>query len=67
MNSTPSATTTQSLGSLLKSARDIMRKDKGRNGDRLPLQVGPALRLPLSLSKGRRPPTHPLFPSARSA
>src|SRR5512137_1004449 len=37
----PSATptTAQSLGSLLKSARDIMRKDKGLNGDldRLPL------------------------------
>src|ERR1700759_4206184 len=34
-----SPTTTQSLGSLLKSARDIMRKDKGLNGDldRLPL------------------------------
>jgi type I restriction enzyme M protein len=33
------ATTVQSLGSLLKSARDIMRKDKGLNGDldRLPL------------------------------
>lgn len=33
------ATTSQSLGSLLKSARDIMRKDKGLNGDldRLPL------------------------------
>lgn len=32
-------TTTQSLGSLLKSARDIMRKDEGLNGDldRLPL------------------------------
>jgi type I restriction enzyme M protein len=32
-------TTTQTLGSLLKSARDIMRKDKGLNGDldRLPL------------------------------
>src|SRR5256884_9790649 len=32
-------TTTQALGSLLKSARDIMRKDKGLNGDldRLPL------------------------------
>src|SRR5437667_7935196 len=25
--------TTQSLGTLLKSARDIMRKDKGLNGD----------------------------------
>lgn len=35
----PSQTTTQSLGSLLKSARDIMRKDKGLNGDldRLPM------------------------------
>ena len=34
-----SATTAQALGSLLKSARDIMRKDKGLNGDldRLPL------------------------------
>jgi len=34
-----SPTTSQSLGSLLKSARDIMRKDKGLNGDldRLPL------------------------------
>src|SRR5205807_2937676 len=32
-------TTTQSLGSLIKSARDIMRKDKGLNGDldRLPM------------------------------
>src|SRR5881392_2831796 len=32
-------TTAQSLGSLIKSARDIMRKDKGLNGDldRLPL------------------------------
>ncbi len=32
-------TTTQALGSLLKTARDIMRKDKGLNGDldRLPL------------------------------
>lgn len=35
----PPATTAQSLGSLLKSARDIMRKDKGLNGDldRLPM------------------------------
>ena len=33
------STTAQSLGALLKSARDIMRKDKGLNGDldRLPL------------------------------
>src|SRR5438132_14087159 len=32
-------TTAQALGSLLKSARDIMRKDKGLNGDldRLPM------------------------------
>ena len=32
-------TTPQSLGALLKSARDIMRKDKGLNGDldRLPM------------------------------
>jgi type I restriction enzyme M protein len=38
-NSTTQPTTAQSLGSLLKSARDIMRKDKGLNGDldRLPL------------------------------
>ena len=28
-----SPTTAQSLGTLLKSARDIMRKDKGVNGD----------------------------------
>jgi type I restriction enzyme M protein len=35
----PPATTPQVLGTLLKSARDIMRKDKGLNGDldRLPL------------------------------
>ncbi len=33
------ATTAQSLGALIKSARDIMRKDKGLNGDldRLPM------------------------------
>jgi type I restriction enzyme M protein len=33
------ATTSQQLGSLVKSARDIMRKDKGLNGDldRLPM------------------------------
>src|SRR3972149_10586266 len=32
-------TTTQALGSLVKSARDLMRKDKGLNGDldRLPM------------------------------
>jgi type I restriction enzyme M protein len=38
-SATPAPTTAQSLGSVLKSARDIMRKDKGLNGDldRLPL------------------------------
>ncbi len=38
-NQTSSSTTAQSLGALLKSARDIMRKDKGLNGDldRLPM------------------------------
>jgi type I restriction enzyme M protein len=37
--STKSLTTVQQLGSLIKSARDIMRKDKGLNGDldRLPM------------------------------
>jgi len=37
--STAPVTTAQRLGSLLKSARDVMRKDKGLNGDldRLPL------------------------------
>src|SRR5579864_3174672 len=37
-NSQP-LTTAQRLGSLIKSARDIMRKDKGLNGDldRLPM------------------------------
>src|SRR5881392_1721383 len=35
----PEQTTSQQLGSLVKSARDIMRKDKGLNGDldRLPM------------------------------
>jgi type I restriction enzyme M protein len=40
MRKTPTPTTTaQSLGSLVKSCRDIMRKDKGLNGDldRLPM------------------------------
>src|SRR5437588_8816332 len=38
-NQTQPLTTAQRLGSLLKSARDIMRKDKGLNGDldRLPM------------------------------
>ena len=37
----PAPTTAQALGSLLKSARDMMRKDKGLNGDldRLPLLI----------------------------
>jgi type I restriction enzyme M protein len=30
---TTTPTTAQSLGALLKSARDIMRKNKGLNGD----------------------------------
>jgi len=35
---TPAPTTSQQLGALVKSARDLMRKDKGLNGDldRLP-------------------------------
>ena len=39
MSKPVSPTTAQSLGSLIKSARDIMRKDKGLNGDldRLPM------------------------------
>ena len=39
MTKTTHPTTAQSLGALLKSARDIMRKDKGLNGDldRLPM------------------------------
>ncbi len=38
-NNTPAPTTAQRLGSVVKSARDIMRKDKGLNGDldRLPM------------------------------
>ena len=38
-NASTTATTVQSLGSLIKSARDIMRKDKGLSGDldRLPM------------------------------
>ena len=39
IHSCPAPTTAQALGSLIKSARDIMRKDKGLNGDldRLPM------------------------------
>lgn len=38
-NKLPLLTTAQRLGNLIKSARDIMRKDKGLNGDldRLPM------------------------------
>src|ERR1041385_7565808 len=38
-NDQPVPTTAQQLGSLVKSARDVMRKDKGLNGDldRLPM------------------------------
>src|SRR3989304_3098454 len=38
-NGQQTQTTSQQLGSLIKSARDIMRKDKGLNGDldRLPM------------------------------
>ena len=41
----PAATTAQSLGALLKSARDIMRKDTGLDGDvaRLPEQRSAAV------------------------
>src|SRR5213593_2302604 len=39
VNQSTSLTTAHQLGSLIKSARDIMRKDKGLNGDldRLPM------------------------------
>src|SRR5438552_14655903 len=39
VNTAKTQTTAQSLGSLVKSGRDIMRKDKGLNGDldRLPM------------------------------
>lgn len=45
-------TTAQQLGSLVKSARDVMRKDKGLNGD---LDRLPTLRwvLPTSRSEFR--------------
>src|SRR5947207_6742100 len=41
MRNSATATTVQALGSLIKSARDIMRKDKGLNGDldRLPMST----------------------------
>jgi type I restriction enzyme M protein len=49
-------TTAQTLGSLLKSARDIMRKDKGLNGDldRLPMLTwsrGYAVRITASMRR----------------
>jgi type I restriction enzyme M protein len=39
MKTTTESTSSQSIGSLIKSAREIMRKDKGLNGDldRLPM------------------------------
>ena len=39
LNTAAPQTTAQQLGSLIKTARDIMRKDKGLNGDldRLPM------------------------------
>jgi type I restriction enzyme M protein len=39
LNAPPKTTTAQQLGSIIKSVRDIMRKDKGLNGDldRLPM------------------------------
>ncbi len=42
MESPSTPTTAQSLGALLKSARNILRKDKGLNGDldRLPMLTG---------------------------
>jgi hypothetical protein len=45
MKTVANQTTAQSLGSLLKSARDIMRKDKGLNGDldRLPMHCSAAV------------------------
>ena len=48
-------TTPQRLGSLIKSARDIMRKDKGLNGDldRPPVRIG----LPVGIIQGGDPLT----------
>lgn len=43
----PTPNTAQSLGALLKSARDIMCKDKGLNGDLNSLPM-PAQVVPLS-------------------
>jgi len=40
-----SPTTAQFLGALLKSARDIMRKDKGMDGDLLMLHYSVPTRL----------------------
>ena len=39
-------TTAQSLGARLKSARDIMRKDKGLNGDLDRLPMADVLKVP---------------------
>src|SRR5437762_1377376 len=53
------STTAQSLSALLKSARDIMRKDKGLNGDldRLPM---------LTCRSSRREEAHPERSEVRS-
>jgi len=54
-------TTAQSLGAHLKSARDIMRKDKGLNGDldRLPMSCSAAV---LGGGFGRRLAASPTAP-----
>ena len=58
-------TTTQQLGSLVKSARDIMRKDKGLNGD---LDRLPMLTWIMFLKGNGSPPRREAFPASyRSA
>jgi hypothetical protein len=61
---TKAFTSSQSLGSLLKSARDTMRKNKGLNGDldRLPMLTwimfrGPKVRNVIAWAEG--PGIHP--------
>ncbi len=58
MNAIQQRTTAQSLGALLKSAPDIMRKDKGLNGDfdRLPMPRSAAV---LGCEFERRPGAFP--------
>ena len=65
-------TTAQRLGSVVKSARDIMRKDKGLNGDldRLPM-LTPYSRKPCPVGRGEWNPLRgiingaggPLYPA----